>query len=297
MLDLKRFWSSFVYLSGFLVLISLTSFFIKPVNLGVEFSGGVNISIKNSNFDIKKIKEDLRSRFGYNVHFDKIEEDISNLRVKLGKNQTESVENMRAVLEKYLNDKNIKIISTESIGSSMDLDMILSIIYSVLIALAFIFFYILFRFNYKFAISAILTLVMNVILSIAFINIINFEINLILITAILTIIGYCINDIIVIYDRIRRNADQQKDLTSILNEAIKQGKTRSILTSIATFFASISLFFIPDLKIINFATTFSFGIIFGTFASLFISTSFLVLLKADPKSLLEKPKDPMHFTS
>ncbi|HIH2763448.1 MAG TPA: protein translocase subunit SecF [Candidatus Azoamicus sp.] len=133
--------------------------------------------------------------------------------------------------------------------------------------------YLTFRFKYEFAISALLALLHDIILVLGFISFFNIEFDIILLSSLFAIFGYSINDTVVIFDRLRETIRMNNNLKfdDIINESINKTLSRTLTTSLSTLFVTLILMFFSGGYLFNFSLILSFGIIIGTYSSIFIS--------------------------
>ena len=153
----------------------------------------------------------------------------------------------------------------------------------MLVALLSILVYIGFRFEFLYGIGAIIALIHDVIITIGFFSLFQIEFNLSVLSAILAVIGYSLNDTIVVYDRIRENTRVVKtnDYENILNSSVNQTLSRTFITSLTTMFVLISLLLLGGSAVELFAFAMIIGILIGTYSSIFIASTSLLLLGAN----------------
>ena len=139
--------------------------------------------------------------------------------------------------------------------------------------------YVWIRFEWQFGVGVLIALVHDVILSLGFMSITRFDFNLSTIAAILTIIGYSVNDSVVIYDRIRENLRKfgKKPINEIINLSVNETLSRTTLTVLTTLLANLALVFFGGEAIHSFSVLVFFGILMGTYSSIFISAPILTL--------------------
>ena len=149
---------------------------------------------------------------------------------------------------------------------------------SAVLALILILVYIWFRFEMRFGFAAIITLVHDVVITLGIFSILREEINLPTIAGFLTIIGYSLNDTIVVFDRIRENTRTQKgvEFDKIINISINQTISRTIITSMTTLFAVISIFALARVGTLHtLSLALLIGVIVGTYSSIFVASPIL----------------------
>jgi preprotein translocase subunit SecF len=166
----------------------------------------------------------------------------------------------------------------ESVGPKIGGELRDAAVNSVISALALIVLYITIRFVFRYGIAAIVALVHDVTLTLGVFSLMNFEISLQIIAAFLTIIGYSLNDTIVVFDRIRENMKlrRKESYREVINRSINECLSRTVLTSVTTFFVAATLYLFGGPVIHDFAFALCFGVIVGTYSSMFIASPVLV---------------------
>ena len=150
--------------------------------------------------------------------------------------------------------------------------------------------YIWIRFEWQFSLGAILALFHDVIVTLGIFSFFNLEINLSIIAAILTIVGYSMNDTVVIFDRVRENLKKYSDIKifELTNISINETLSRTLITSITTLLALFSIYFFGGEILKGFSLAMIFGVIFGTYSSIYIANSVLVSLRVSQKTILKE---------
>ena len=161
---------------------------------------------------------------------------------------------------------------------------------AVLFSLLAMFSYIWFRFSgWQFGLGALVALFHDVLSTIGFFSLTQIEFNLASIAAILTIAGYSINDTVVVFDRIRENLSKKESpFSELLNLSINQTLSRTLMTSLTTLLALLSIFFFGGEILKGFSLAMIFGVIFGTYSSIYIANTVLVRLKVSQKTVLRE---------
>ena len=268
-----------MFISLIFFVLSIFLFHVKGLNLGVDFKGGTVIEMKfdqpNNSEEIRKslLKIDLGDvkvkEFGSNKEF------LATIEQK-GKNN-DFVNSIKIQLEKDLNIK-IDFRRVEVVGSKVSKELTIDGIYSVIIALTLMLIYIWFRFEWQFSLGSIIALVHDVIITIGVFSLIGYEFNLSIVAAILTIVGYSMNDTVIIYDRIREflKKDDKQDIIELINDSINSTLSRTLKTSGTTLLALISIYFFGGEILKGFSFALIWGIIIGTYSSIFIASPILV---------------------
>ena len=150
--------------------------------------------------------------------------------------------------------------------------------------------YIWIRFEWQFSLGAILALFHDVIVTLGLFSLLGLEINLSIIAAVLTIVGYSMNDTVVIFDRVRENLRKFADIKiyEITNISINETLSRTIITSVTTLLALISIFIFGGEILKGFSFAMILGVIFGTYSSIYIANSVLVRLRVNQKTVLNE---------
>lgn len=253
--------------------------FIHGINLGIDFTGGVLMEIKSEeNFSIADINKQLTEKgfIGFTSQSLKSNHMVIRFKDDRGTNNEILIKKIKEALEEKL--KGITYRKVDYVGPQVSSKQIVKGMMSIAIALIGISFYIWFRFNWQFSLGSAIALVHDVVLVLWFMSIINIEFNLSSIAALLTVVGYSINDSVIIYDRIRENLKKLKDkpLQEIINTSINSTLSRTILTSGTTLLASVPLMLICTGTVKDFSTIIFFGVLAGTYSSIFISTPVLI---------------------
>jgi preprotein translocase SecF subunit len=274
-----KYKKSFMFISLIFFVLSIFLFYVKGLNLGVDFKGGTVIEMKfdqpNNSEEVRKslLKIDLGDvkvkEFGSNKEF------LATIEQK-GKNN-DFVNSIKNQLEKDLNIK-IDFRRVEVVGSKVSKELTIDGIYSVIIALTLMLIYIWFRFEWQFSLGSIIALVHDVIITIGVFSLVGYEFNLSIVAAILTIVGYSMNDTVIIYDRIREflRKDDKQDIINLINDSINSTLSRTLKTSGTTLLALISIYFFGGEILKGFSFVLIWGIIIGTYSSIFIASPILI---------------------
>ena len=168
----------------------------------------------------------------------------------------------------------LKQVSVDEVGSMVGADLKRSGTWAVVLSLCAILIYVAFRFEFGFGLGALVALAHDALISLGIYSLCGRQVSLLVVTALLTIIGYSVNDTIVVFDRIREDLrrDQKTDFRELCNRALNESLSRTVITSVTTFFAVVALFAFGDGSIFDFALTMLIGVCAGTFSSMFIAT-------------------------
>lgn len=267
-------------LSLLLVIGSWALLATKGLNYGIDFAGGTLVQIKyDTPAPINKIRDELSKVQKYSgasvTEFGSPEEVVIRI-----KNSSSSVENDIGVeMSKILKDTGkLEVRSVDMVSSKTGSDFRNRGLKATLFAILGILIYVSFRFEWRFAVASVVALVHDVSISLGVLVLIGIDVNLDILAAILTIVGYSLNDTIIVFDRIREGIRNIKDaiLSNVINESITRTLSRTVLTSLTTFFVVFSLYILGGEIIRGFSLTLLVGIIVGTYSSIFVASPLLV---------------------
>lgn len=272
------------FISGTLTLLSLLSLLIFKLNFGVEFAGGIIMDIKTHKaIEIGNMRHTL-----LNLNIGEIlvqnfgsPEDIT---IKIGasneNNSSNVIENVKAALKKNFGANNIEYRKIDFVGPQVGKELIKSGAYALILAFIAILSYIWFRYEWQYGVGILVALLHDAILSLGFMSVTQLDFNLSSIAALLTVIGYSVNDSVVIYDRIRENVKKYhlQSIEKIIDLSANETLSRTTLTVLTTLIANLSLIIFGGEAIRSFALLIFFGIIAGTYSSIYISAPFLSTL-------------------
>jgi len=192
-----------------------------------------------------------------------------------------TVEVIRAVKAALLSlDETITFPQVESVGPEVSGELVQAAITAVLAAIGAVLFYIWLRFEWQFSVGAIAALVHDIVITIGIFSLLQIKFDLAIIAALLTIVGYSLNDTVVVFDRVRENLRKYKKtlLKDLLNMSINETLSRTVMTSLTTLIALISLFILGGDVIHGFVFAMIWGVIIGTYSSVFVASSILLRL-------------------
>jgi preprotein translocase subunit SecF len=281
------------FLSGILCLCSIILFATIGLNMGVDFKGGSVVTIRTqqpANLDELRAKID-----GLGLGSTELQEFGSPndvlIRIEAQPGGDAAQQAAIAKLKSAL-DPATEYRSTEVVGPKVSGELTQQGILAVVLSLFCVLFYIWFQFEWQFATGAILSLLHDVTLSIGLFCLIGLEFNLSIIAAILTIIGYSLNDTVVVFDRIREYLRKYKSmpLADLIDQSINSVLPRTILTSMTTMIALLALYFLGGEVIRGFTFAMLWGVVVGTYSSIFIASPVLILLGTNREQVREKAK-------
>ena len=279
-----------------LIIISLLLLLIKGLNYGVDFKGGTLIEIRTNDKNISI--SDLRRSFNkmnlgdVTVKQFGSENDFIVKFEKRNSNKSNFIEEIKNKLTNYIGD-NYDFRRVENIGPKVSSELLKSGIIAIGLSLAAMLIYIWIRFEWQFSLGAIIAIFHDVIITLGIFSLFSFEINLSIVAAVLTIVGYSMNDTVVIFDRVRENLKKYSDIKifELTNISINETLSRTIITSITTLIALLSIYFFGGQILKGFSLAMILGVIFGTYSSIYIANPILVLLNVSQKTIIKEDKN------
>jgi len=265
-----------------LMIFSVQTYRNGGFNWGIDFVGGIKLTIKfEQGVDTAQIRKVLTQNKISAViqQVGKEEENEYLISTKLAsstENVEESTKELKAVIQN--NFKNVEILSIETVGPAIGDFLKKSAGKLIALSIIIMTLYLAFRFELKYSIGAMVALIHDVILSVLFCGFAGIEINIPIVAAILTIYGYSVNDTIIIFDRVRENLQIKTKQTfiDVIDKSITQTISRTLLTSLTTLFAVFALYMISGEGLNEFANVLLFGIIIGTYSSMYIASPFVL---------------------
>lgn len=261
-------------------------------NLGIDFAGGTAVQIKfNEHIPLQDIRQALTE--GEIADFDLQDLPTENkilIRIKKGE---ETLGDLSRAIISVLSDKfsesNLVVDSTTQIGPKVGARLREDAMWATIAAIVGILIYITVRFQFRFSIGATVATFHDVLAVLGIFYLTGKEINLILLSALLMIAGYSLTDTVVVFDRIRENLRfrGKKSTIEIVNQSLNEVLSRTIITSLTTFFAAFALYILGGEVIHDFAFGIMLGIAIGTYSSMFVASP-IVLLMGEEKAFTKK---------
>jgi preprotein translocase SecF subunit len=250
------------------------------LNYGIDFKGGILLELRAKNLNVAKI-DDLRNKISSlnvgEISIQKFGKETDFL-VRIQKQDGDESNQIKIIDKvKEITSKDYDIRRSEFVGPVVGDELKYSGILAVCLALLAIMIYIWFRFEWQFSIAAIIALSHDVFSTVGLFSVLQLEFNLATIAAILTTAGYSINDTVVIFDRVRENLRRykSKDHYFIYNKSINETLSRTVMTSVTTLIALFIIFFFGGAVLSDFALAMIWGVLIGTFSSIFVAVSIL----------------------
>lgn len=277
-------------ISATMVVIAFASFLIQGLNYGIDFQGGTSIRTEAElPVDVGAYRAalaplelgDLSITEVFDPSFD-ADQNVAMIRIAAQDGAeavaADTVAAIMTALETV--DPTIDDTAVESVGPKVSGELIRTAIIAVSLAVFAILIYVWLRFEWQFAVGAVLALIHDVILTIGIFSELQIRFDLAIIAALLTIVGYSINDTVIVFDRVRENLRKykQRPLREVLNLSINETLSRTLMTSGTTLLALLALFILGGDVIRGFVFAMIWGIIVGTYSSIFVATAVLVVL-------------------
>mgnify|MGYP001430945127 FL=1 len=292
----NKFYKLFNILSLFLILISFLLLIFKGLNFGVDFKGGTLIEVRSldKSLNISDLRKSFKNLDLGDVSVKKFGKDNDYV-VKFEKKQSieeNFIENIKIELRKDIGNV-FEFRRVESVGPKVSSELLKSGVIAIALSLGAMLIYIWIRFEWQFSLGAIAALFHDIIITLGFFSMFSLEINLSIVAAVLTIVGYSMNDTVVIFDRVRENLKKFSDIKiyDITNTSINETLSRTIITSMTTLLALLSIFIFGGAILKGFSFAMILGVIVGTYSSIYIANPILIRLNVNQKTILKEEKE------
>ncbi len=290
----------FIGLSWALALMAAVLLFTRGLNYGVDFKGGTLIEVKTTSgtLDIASLRDNV-NRLGLGEGQVQGIGSGDGALIRLGiqvddKGQTDEKAQAAATAKvKAALPEGVNVVRTEIVGAVVSGELKRTGIYAVIAAICGILIYVWFRFEWQFAVAGVLALVHDVFITTGMFSLMWYEFDLATVAALLTLAGYSINDTVVVFDRIRENMRKYKkmDFAQLLNLSINETLSRTVLTSSVTAVSVLALFLFGTAAIHGFSFAMLFGILIGTYSSIFVAAPLLLYFGVNRDTVKGKPTD------
>jgi preprotein translocase subunit SecF len=212
-------------------------------------------------------------------------EFVIRARLQAGTGNNQSTQETTTAVETALTEafgvERYETVRTEAVGPKVGGELRQKAMLAILLSFGVTLLYLAFRFEWRFGVAAVAATVHDIVAGVAFIALMNLEVSLVVVAAVLTIVGYSLNDTIVVFDRVRENLRKYKreNLYAILNRSVNETLPRTLLTGVTTLAATVALLIFGGRVIHGFAWIMTFGIIIGTFSSIYIASPVLLAIE------------------
>lgn len=297
--NFSKFFMPAVILSCVLIIGGLVSAFTKGFNKGLDFAPGQSIEVSidsekalssddvsavlaslNKKIEVKTISNEGKVSYQIRTNLDEVSAASDELNKDANAMDSDEAAIIGALKGAYGQDK-VTEIQKNVITAQYSASLIKNSVYLVLATLVLIFLYSAFRFNWDFGLAAVIAIIHDALIMVGFISVFGLEFTTTTIAAILTIIGYSINATVVILDRVRSDIKRQdlKSIKDVLNASLSGTLSRSIITTVTTLFAVVSLVYFTTGDIHNFGVALIVGLISGCYSSMFIASAFIASVR------------------
>ena len=283
----KRRWA--YALTAFLLLPGLALLLVRGVNYSIEFTGGTAIQIRTTEaVGVARLREALRTGGIAGAEVTTFGSDKEYLiRARLAADAAEentqaTAEAVGRALDAGLGAGTWQIDRREALSPKVGRELQGKAFLAILFSFAATLVYLAFRFEWRFGVAAVVATAHDILATLAFISVFNLEVSLVVVAGVLTVLGYSLNDTIVIFDRVRENLRmyRRQNLYDILNLSVNETLPRTILTGGSTLATALVLSFFAGEVIKPFALVMTFGILVGTFSSIYVASPILMGVEA-----------------
>jgi len=291
-----------IVFSLLLMAISIGAMVTRGLNFGLDFTGGTLIEVGYQQpVDLQEVRTALdKVGFGDAVvqHFGTSKDVLVRLAPRGGEDSEVIGDQVLQVLN-AASEGEVKMRRQEYVGPQVGDELRDDGGLAMIIALAFILVYVMARFEYRFALGSIAALIHDVVITLGFFAMFQFEFDLTTMAAVLAVIGYSLNDTIVVFDRIRENfRKMRKDAPrEVINTSINQTLSRTLMTSGTTLLVVFAMFFIGGQLIHSFSLALIVGIMIGTYSSIYVASTVALALKVTSASLMPVQKEGVEQTN
>ena len=277
-------------ISAFMMVVAFASFVLQGLNYGIDFRGGTTIRTDSSMpIVIANYRDSIEPLGLGDITISEVfdpsfgaDKNVAMIRIQAQDGEeavtSEVIEAVLLALQEKAPD--ITFSSVESVGPKVSGELIQTAMIAVVLAIGAVLIYIWLRFEWQFAVGAVVALVHDVLLTIGVFSELQIRFDLAIIAALLTIVGYSLNDTVVVFDRVRENLRKykKKPLKEVMNISINETLSRTMMTSVTTLLALLALFFLGGDVIRGFVFAMIWGVIVGTYSSVFVASTILLWL-------------------
>jgi len=278
-----------------LCLASVVLLVVKGLNFGLEFTGGTQIELRFSQPITASYVHDTLHAAGLppaRVQLYGSTQDVLLRLAALDQNSGESAAREKISTAFNVGEQKVEIRRIEYVGSEVGKQLAENGALAVIVAILATMIYIALRFEYKFALSAALGLLHDALIVIGVFVLLQIEFDLAALAAVLAVVGYSLNDKIVVFDRVRENFRLMRQGTSeeIMDGALNQTLSRTIMTSFMTMLVVLALLFFGGESLFSFSLALCIGIAVGTYSSIFVASAMAIMFGLSRTDLMPKPK-------
>lgn len=283
-----------VFFSLALIIISIGSLATRGLNFGLDFTGGAQIELGfQSAVEVEQVRTIL-AEVGYDDAVVQYFGNNSDILIRLQEDNNPKLgEQVLAAVQESRPDASLR--RNEYVGPQVGEELANEGGIGMIVALALVMTYIAFRFQMKFAVGAVSALAHDVIIVLGFFSVTQIAFDLTVLAAVLAVIGYSLNDTIVVADRIRENfrTVRRDDVSYLINLSLSQTLGRTLITSITTMLVLVALGLFGGEMIFGFAIALIVGVGIGTYSSIYVAASILMLMKVSKEDLMPKEREQL----
>lgn len=281
-------------LSTLLVLISIGSFFVKGLNLGIDFTGGTLVEVIYAEpVELPPIREALdQGGFEAQVQYFGTDRDVMiRLAPQAGMSNAQVSENILRTLRQLGGEPALQRV--EFVGPQVGSELAEQGVQALLWVLLGIMVYIYFRFEWRFAVNSVIALLHDVIITVGVFSLFQLQFDLNVLAAVLAVAGYSLNDTVVVFDRIRENFLRLRKGTpaEIINLSVNQTLSRTVITSGTTLFVVVALYLWGGEIMEGFSLALIIGIIAGTYSTIFVASVLALKMGVSKADLMPPEKE------
>ena len=287
-IEKTKIWFTFsgaLILLGIFVLASNTLIKGKPMNFGIDFTGG---TVLNLRFTGQAPLGNIRTILAKYGKAQSVIQRSEGNDIVINTDPLSTEERGQIMGDIKAKFPGVELLEADTIGPVVGSELRKQAFWALILAIIGILIYVAFRFEFKYSVAAVLALFHDAIITTGLIALLWRPVDTAFIAAILTILGYSINDTIVIFDRIRENLLKpgalKRPLTDVINESVNQTMARSINTILTVLFMNAALLVFGGATIKDFAFVLFIGFTFGGYSSVFIASPLVVMLDKWEKS-------------
>jgi len=269
-------------ISGLVILVSIISLIIRGLNFGIDFTGGTLVEVAYQKpAAIKEVRQNLKQAGMDKAlvqYFGTVRDVLIRLPVTGKQSNAKLSNDVMSALQ--TDNTKVQMRRVEFVGPQVGRELADQGTLAMLYALIGILIYVAWRFEWRFAVGSVAALVHDVLITVGFFSLFQFEFTLPVLAAILAVIGYSLNDTIVVFDRIRENFRKLRKMETLalMNRSVNETLRRTVLTSLTTLLVLLALYFLGGEVMLGFALALIIGVVVGTYSSIFIASPVTMML-------------------
>lgn len=279
--------------TAFLFVVTTFSLFYQGLNLGLDFTGGVVVEVASSTPpDLADMREKLNNLGLGEVKLQDFGESGREVQIRVQPRADGSDQQTVAIVREALG-QGFEYRRVDVVGPTVSGELFRSGLIATILALAGIGLYVAFRFEWQFGLSALISTFHDVYITLGLFSVLQLDFNMTAIAALLTLAGYSINDTVVVFDRMRENARKFKrlSLVELINVSVNDTLPRTVMTGMTVIIAVVPLLLVGGSTLLNFSASMLFGVVIGTFSSIYVASSLLIYMKPVLQSRAEEKGD------